>query len=201
MSYDVHADRMNARANQELETFLAKSRGPARKILLQLPDAEALTHSRFASCDVSDIPLAAPSEDLAEAVDSMEDMLEEQFGISPSLADRIAGWHRSVVAEEVEREKAVQLNRMASLLIRPSNDLKAVVYGLCLAAGLSDLNGVKSGADVSRALGKHRATISFWKRTWQKLLGLRNETYGKNDVAKEKYRVARYRVLQRGKSL
>jgi hypothetical protein len=105
--------------------------------------------------------------------------------------------------KEAEAAKAIQLSRIIGVLIRPMKDVRAVILGLAMASGLvgqMSLNGFASGAAAARALGKHRATMSHWKRTWQKLLGLQDETFGKSDLAKETYKQKRIEVVMREKA-
>ena len=199
-NYETHALRQSQEAEKALAKFLLSARGDRRAKLKALPDKEPGA-ARFSDlpCDVALLPSASVRSDISASVDHLEDSLEEKFELEDWQAIGIAAWHRSVVQHEADLEKSLLLNRIVSLLIRPAHDIQAVIYGLCLAAGLSDLNGLKCGADIARRLGKHRASISYWKRTWQKLLGLKNETYGKSDEAKEKYRTARYEVLNKTK--
>lgn len=115
-----------------------------------------------------------PSEwpDMASAVDQPHEILAETFGISPAAAQRVLQWHESKVREELGHSKAEQLGRIVGLLIRPQKNLKTVVRALALAAGLDELNGTKSQAEVARELGCTRALVSHYVVQWADLLEL-----------------------------
>jgi hypothetical protein len=56
--------------------------------------------------------------------------------------------------------------------VRPVRNLKALVRGLALAAGLDELNGTHSQAEVARELGCTRALMSHYVTMWADLLGV-----------------------------
>jgi hypothetical protein len=122
-----------------------------------------------------------------------------RFSICRSPKRKRCG-HASRVTRAEEMARSVQLRRIVGVLMIPRKDVTAVIIGLALAAGglgEMSINGFSSGASAARRLGKHRATLSHWKRFWQDLLDLKDETYGKTDEAKAKYRRARINYLEK----
>lgn len=191
--------RHAAAANAVLGDFLA---GLTREERLSLGDGRDPAHSSGVDRDVADSIAASFAPDFARDVDRPEDVIAEVFDIDPEVAVRVWRWHAAAVLRAEEGARAIQLSRIVAVLIRPMKDVRAVILGLAMASGLAgqmSLNGLQSGAAAARMLGKHRATLSHWKRTWQKLLDLRDETYGKTDAAKAKYREKRNEVVARGR--
>ena len=200
--YFSHEQNQRKAAQEAWKDFSATLPKNQRRMLDRLPSADGGICAAAPDVDVSNSMASSCFMDLAR-LDSLEDVLREGFGLDAGQAQRLAAWHRDTVQREAEMAKADQLARIIGVLIRPMHDVRAVISGLALAAGITGqtaLHEVSSGADLARKLGKHRATLSYWKRCWQKLLDLKNETFGKSDDAKAKYREARRMVIERGRN-
>jgi hypothetical protein len=207
MSHDSEFEEFSARQRSDASAVYdvwVKSLSPAQRALVDsLPDDEACSATiSSVDCDVAMTSLASFRPDMAAEVDRLHDVLREDFCLSEQQSLKVAAWHLRSVLREAEGVKALQLSRIIAVLIRPMKAVRSVILGRALAGGLAgqlSLNGFHSGAEAARSLGKHRATLSYWKRHWQRLLDLRDETYGKSDLAKATYSKARRAVVARAK--
>ena len=203
LEFEAFSARQRADAQAVYDDWLEALSPPQRALVDGLPSAEVYSRSSGIDRDVADSAAASFSPDVAADVDRVEDFLREGFGLSERQSLDVAAWHLASVHREAEGVKALQLSRIIGVLIRPMQDVRSVIMGLALAGGLAgqlSLNGFDSGADAARALGKHRATLSHWKRRWQRLLDLKDETFGKSAVAKATYSKRRLEVVARAKA-
>lgn len=106
--------------------------------------------------------------DVAEDIDRPEETLADALGVNPDTARRVMRH----TEEEVKRSQALILGRVIGLLLESSN-LPVMVRAIAFAAGLDQLNGAKSQAEVARELGVTRATISHY------VVGVRDVLSGK----------------------
>jgi hypothetical protein len=191
-------ERQRAAAEEAWPKFLAGLSASERQVLETWSlDAEV---SRTCGVEHDAAEDAHEAFDVASVVDRPIDLLRQVFDLSESQAEKVWAWHASRVTRAEEMARSVQLRRIVGVLMIPRKDVTAVIIGLALAAGglgEMSINGFSSGASAARRLGKHRATLSHWKRFWQDLLDLKDETYGKTDEAKAKYRRARINYLEK----
>jgi hypothetical protein len=89
------------------------------------------------------------------------------------------------------------MGRVIGVLIRPAQNLRALVWGLAFSWGLDQINGARSQSAVAEELNLERATISHYKRLWDRLLGSQNVRFGKNAESRARMSAARLRVVER----
>ena len=118
------------------------------------------------------VPDVGYSTDMAAEIDSPADCLAEELGVSLAVAVRVQAWHAKRLDLEIRTAQAEQLGRIVGVLVRPVRNLKALVRGLALSAGLDELNGTHSQAEVARELGCTRALMSHYVTMWADLLGV-----------------------------
>lgn len=145
--------------------------------------------------------------DIANEVDRPEETLADELGTTPAVAKKVMAYAET----EVQRSKAVMLGRVVGLLFE-SDSHPIVTYAIACAAGLDQLNGKKSQAEVARELGVTRALVSHY------VVGVRDLLSGKttrfdctkfrkgNDTrkvfqekAKSKFLEAKHAAIQRRK--
>jgi predicted transcriptional regulator len=79
------------------------------------------------------------------------------------------------------------LGRVIGLLLGAKN-LAAQVHALAFAAGLDQLNGKRSQAEIARELGCTRALISHYVVGWADVLGLSVTKFRKSEASRETYK-------------
>jgi len=196
--YLAHAARQSSAAAEAEKVWLASLPEPMRIAL----SGAARKNARENLGEDEDASLRAVSHwDVASAVDTVPDELAEAFDLTAGQAEGVFAWHLSRLKAEVDREKGMQLGRIVGLLIKPAHDIRVVIYGLLFAAKLGALNGIASQTAAADELGLHRASVSHWKRVWQKLLDLRDETYGKQESARRRMSESRHRYVANKRAL
>jgi predicted transcriptional regulator len=103
--------------------------------------------------------------DMAELIDSPEEIAADEYGVSLDVARRI-------LADTQDAIRAAQGQTLGAIighLIAGSN-LTAKVHCLALAIGLDQLNGYHSQSEVARQLGVTRALISHYVIGWRDVL-------------------------------
>lgn len=95
--------------------------------------------------------------DIASEVDRPEETLADLLGISPQTASRVLEY----TAAEVRRSQSLVLGRLVGLLFETTN-LPVLIHAIAFAAGLDQLNGAKSQAQVAKDLGVTRALLSHY---------------------------------------
>ena len=135
--------------------------------------------------------------DFAGEIDTPAQILAERLGVSEMAARRVLEWHAIETAATVRREVALMMARVIGLLIKPAQNLRALVWGLAFSWGQDQLNGAHSQAEVAREMNLERASISHYKRLWDRLLGSPVRRFGKSAAACAKLSEARRRVVAR----
>ncbi len=107
--------------------------------------------------------------DMAELIDTEEEIIADDIGVSIKQARRIM----KMRDDAVMRNQSLILARVIGLMLQSSN-LPATVHALALASGLDQLNGKKSQAEIARELGCTRALISHYT------VGIRDILSGKD---------------------
>ena len=150
---------------------------------------------------------AAYTPDYAAEIDGEADELAEEFfwfvqkQIPPSkmqidwlvMAEviRVAGQWGLTVREKERKNLAGQawelLGRVIGLLLSAKN-LAAQVHALAFAAGLDQLNGKRSQAQIARELGCTRALISHYVVGWADVLGLSITKFRKSEESRATYK-------------
>jgi len=111
--------------------------------------------------------------DLADELDSPEEILADQVGCSIEQAKRFLKILNKAVASHEKQDQSLILARILGVLIESSN-LPVMVYCMAIAAGLDQLNGIKSEAEVAKKLGVTRSLISHY------VVGFRDILSGKD---------------------
>jgi hypothetical protein len=136
--------------------------------------------------------------DMAGLVDAPHEELAERLGISPAAAERVLAWHAEALEETITAEVGVCLARVVSLLLLPQKNLIATIWGLAFSIGIiTAADGVQSMSERADRMRMHRASLSYWKRRWDALLGRYGHLNGKSPETCERLRAARMRVLGR----
>lgn len=105
------------------------------------------------------------SPDMAELIDTPEEIAADEYGVSLETARRIlADQHAAIRAAQGQTLGAVIGHLIAG------NNLTAKVHCLALAIGLDQLNGFHSQSEVARQLGVTRALISHYVLGWRDVL-------------------------------
>jgi hypothetical protein len=108
---------------------------------------------------------ASYTPDLAAEIDSEEEIIADRYGVSLDEA-------REIIRDRQHHQRqseAIILGRVLGLLLASKN-LNVMVHALAMAAGLDQLNGAHSEAEVARRLGVTRALLSHYVVGWRDLL-------------------------------
>lgn len=125
--------------------------------------------------------------DMASELDRPAEIFAEQFSLPLACAEKVLAWHKANVEIEVRRAQGEQLGRIVGVLCGPAKNLRALVRGLALAAGLDELNGTHSQAEVARELGCTRSLISHYVTSWADLLSIDVTKFRKRPEARAVY--------------
>lgn len=106
--------------------------------------------------------------DYAGEIDQEHEILADELGITPKQAREVMAYRDKALREH----QALILGRVIGLLLETSN-LPVMANALAFAAGLDQLNGKRSQAQVARELGVTRALMSHY------VLGVRDVLSGK----------------------
>jgi predicted transcriptional regulator len=104
-------------------------------------------------------------------IDTPEDTLADELGTTPAVARKVISM---LQAAEV-RQQALTLGKVVGLLLE-TNNLPVMANAIAFAAGLDQLNGKMSQAQVARELGVTRALVSHYT------VGVRDVLSGKRDT-------------------
>lgn len=109
--------------------------------------------------------LAFHEPDMAELIDTEEEILADRYNVSIKVAKMIIA-DRST---DGIRHAALILGNVIGLLMASKNT-PVMVHALAIAAGLDQLNGAKSEKQVADELGVTRALLSHYVVGWRDLL-------------------------------
>jgi hypothetical protein len=109
--------------------------------------------------------------DYAAEIDTEEEVLADMLGISPAQAREVMAHTEA----EVRRSQSLILGKVVGMLLETSN-LPVMAHALAFAAGLDQLNGKRSQAQVARELGVTRALVSHY------VIGVRDVLSGKRET-------------------
>lgn len=115
---------------------------------------------------------ASYEPDMSDLIDQEREILADRYGVSLIVADAIIADRRGYQYRDV----AAILGRIIGVLISAQNP-SVMVHALALAAGLDQLNGVHSEAEVARKLGVTRALLSHYVVAWRDVLSGRNYSF------------------------
>lgn len=137
---------------------------------------------------VGDSIEGAYEPDLAEEIDTEEEILADLLGINPAQAQRVMAWHAEE-SKKVATEHREAFGRVIALLLQCKN-LPVMVHALAFAAGLDQLNGIKSQSAVAKELGVTRSLMSHYVVGFAEILGVTVTKFRKSDGSREKFREA-----------
>lgn len=103
--------------------------------------------------------------DMAEIIDSPEEVIADEYGVPIAVAKRILADRHDVA----RRGQAQILASVIGLLIQ-SRNLSVQVHALAIAFGMDQLNGAHSQSEVARDLGVTRALVSHYVLAWRDVL-------------------------------
>lgn len=107
--------------------------------------------------------------DMAELIDKPEEIMADDLGVSVTTATKIL----KLIDDAKKESQARSLSLIIGLMLQ-SNNHAAMLYAIAFAAGLDELNGAKSQAEIARELGCTRSLISHY------VTGVRDVLSGEN---------------------
>lgn len=125
--------------------------------------------------------------DMAELIDSPEEILADEYGVSIAVARRILSDREDLA----RRGQAQILASVIGLLIQ-SRNINVQVHALAIAFGMDQLNGAHSQSEIARELGVTRALVSHYVLAWRDVLAggigaFDNRTFRKRDSTRKTY--------------
>lgn len=135
-------------------------------------------------------------DDMSE-IDTEVDLICEEMGVGPALARRIKDYKDSALSESVDWEVAQILSKVLSDFVRPCKNMHAKVYGLIFAAGLDELNGVHSQAEIARKIKCTRALISHYTTQWADKIRLGVFKFRKAERSRQTFRDAQIKAWEK----
>ena len=103
--------------------------------------------------------------DIASEIDSEEEIVADEYGVTLQTARRILKDRHEVV----RRHQAEILGAIIGQLLA-GNNLNVKVHSLAIAFGFDQLNGFHSQSEIARELGCTRALISHYVLGWRDVL-------------------------------
>lgn len=103
--------------------------------------------------------------DMAAMIDTEQEIIADELGISLSQADAVIAMTRNLA----RRQQAEILASVIALLLQAKN-LPVMVHSLAIAFGLDQLNGAHSQSEIAKQLGVTRALISHYVIGWRDIL-------------------------------
>lgn len=137
---------------------------------------------------VEDSLEGAYEPDIASEIDSEEEILADLLGVNLAQAKRIMAWHAEE-SKKLATEHREAFGRVIGFLLQGKN-LPVMVHALAFAAGLDQLNGRKSQAELARELGVTRALVSHYVTGFADLLGVVVTKFRKSEKSREVFREA-----------
>ena len=112
----------------------------------------------------NDAIIGAYTPDMAENIDTEEEILGEELGCSIAIARRVILKMREQRDDHAGNSREL-FARVISKLMESSNT-RVSLHGLACAGGLDELNGFRSQAEIARELGCTRALVSHYTTAW-----------------------------------
>ena len=100
---------------------------------------------------------ASYTTDMAAEIDREYETLADEYGISIDMALQLIRWRD----DSVRRNQAEVLGRFIGILLESKNQ-PIVIHAFALAAGLDQLNGVRTEAEIAEEFGVSRALVSHY---------------------------------------
>lgn len=137
---------------------------------------------------VGDSIEGAYEPDMAGEIDTPEEILADELGITPVQARRVMQWHQ-IESAKVATEHREAFGRVIGFLLQGKN-LPVMIHALAFAAGLDQLNGKRSQSEIARELGVTRALVSHYVVGFADILGVQVTKFRKKEASREVYREA-----------
>ena len=130
---------------------------------------------------------ASYEPDMAAAIDQEYEIIADELGVDIKTAKRVVLMKRKAVLED----QALLMGKVIGLLLQSKNQSVAL-YALAIAAGLDQLNGIRSETEVASMHGCTRALVSHYVVGWRDLLtgngpGFDNTKYRKKNSTRKTY--------------
>ena len=103
--------------------------------------------------------------DMAEQIDSHEEILADRYGVALSTAAKIAK-----DMEKMQWEKTAQLLSSIFSILAGHKNIRVSVHGLLSALGADSLNGFRNQTDIAKDMGCTRALVSHYTVGWRDAL-------------------------------
>jgi len=126
--------------------------------------------------------------DMASEIDREEEILADLLGITPAAALRVKAWHEEECQKVAGKHREAFGRVIASLLTGQNLGVQAQALALC--AGLDELNGRKSQAEIAREFGVTRALVSHYVVAFADILGVVVTKFRKSESSRETFREA-----------
>jgi hypothetical protein len=121
--------------------------------------------------------------DLAGEIDKEEEILADLLGITPKQALSVMEWHEEE-SKKLSGEHRESFGRVIAFIIQSKNP-RLAAYGLGIAGGLDQLDGLPSQAELARGLGVTRSLVSHYVTAAADLLGVTITKYRKSEASRE----------------
>jgi len=112
----------------------------------------------------NDARTSAYTPDMAEAIDTEEEILAEELECSLVIARKVLKKMKEQ-QDDLAGNSRELFSRVISKLMESSNP-RVSLHGLACAGGLDELNGFRSQAEIARELGCTRSLVSHYTTAW-----------------------------------
>jgi predicted transcriptional regulator len=131
---------------------------------------------------------ASYEPDMSAAIDKEHELIADALGVDIKTALRVVRMKERAVMED----QALLLGKVIGILLQSKNQPVAL-YSLAIAAGLDQLNNIKSETQVAEMFGVTRALVSHYTIGWRDLLSGKDYSFDitkirKRNATRETYR-------------
>jgi hypothetical protein len=172
-----------------------------RRMVEAMPKLASEAHHTGQEKDAAEWNEASETPDMAAAIDSDHERLQEMFDLDERQALGVWNWAQK---REHNAARSMQAKVLGAILGRflgeKTADAKVVFWALAFQSGVARHLTRHNPHSKSTELGVSRALMSYWQKEWQKELGLYDLTYAKTEEARVKYRDARVAYVRKKKA-
>ena len=108
---------------------------------------------------------ASYEPDMADLIDTEQEILADRYGVSLGAAAKIAK-----DMEKMQWEKTAQLLSSIFSILAGHKNLRVSVHGLLSALGADSLNGFRNQTEIAKDMGCTRALVSHYTVGWRDAL-------------------------------
>lgn len=130
--------------------------------------------------------------DYAAAIDTAEEVLADELGISLAQAKAVLELFE---AGAMERLGLMFGRTIGWLLQGKGKNMEVRIYALAFASGLDQLNGLPSQSEIARQLNVTRALISHYVVSAKDAIGIDVQKFRKSDRTRKRFRNAQLNSL------